>query len=195
MENRIEIDGFRVQWCLALNGGSAIFVGDKGCNSFSDVTADYVFNDLIKRGTLKKNYKLLITSLSLFDELKNLNDKQLKDKDKGLFAKYIIEGGKTYKVNNPTKSIDAVILEFDDPLAREGIEAFVIAARANGYDELANDLMDKLDEAEFQDFNKTFSIEEIESYLKESVVHRGQFKDHTLTDYCRFLLKELKKRG
>lgn len=69
----------------------------------------------------------------------------MSDKDKGLYAKYVISGGRCTKSSNPTKVINAVILEFDDPLARVGIKAFSDAARAAGYGQLADDLDKKLE--------------------------------------------------
>lgn len=42
------------------------------------------------------------------------------------------------------RPVDAIVLEWSDPLAREGIAAWALAVRAAGYDSLFIDLRDKL---------------------------------------------------
>ena len=42
----------------------------------------------------------------------------MSDKNEGLIRKYEVT-----KLSNPTKKIDAIVLEFDDPIARVGMAA------------------------------------------------------------------------
>lgn len=60
------------------------------------------------------------------------------DKDTGLYKKYEVK-----KISNPEKALDCIVLEFDDPNAREGIFAFADACERDGYQQLADDLRGK----------------------------------------------------
>ena len=62
------------------------------------------------------------------------------EKSKGLYQKYVVK-----KINNPDKEIDCVVLEFDDPIARDGIWAWCGAMKRNGFVKCAEDTMKKLD--------------------------------------------------
>lgn len=73
------------------------------------------------------------------------------EKKRGLYQKYEVK-----KLSNPTKKLDCIVLEFDDPIARDGIRAFARSARIEGYEKLASDLFRKL--AEYStDITKTYS--------------------------------------
>lgn len=61
------------------------------------------------------------------------------DRNLGLFRKYHVQ-----KLTNPTKQLDCIVLEFDDPHAREGIRAFAESVKRAGYTPLHHDLMEKL---------------------------------------------------
>lgn len=63
----------------------------------------------------------------------------MSDKSAGLEKRYEV-----VKLSNPEKVVDAIVLEFDDPIARIGILAWVQEMRLKGYDECANDVVDKL---------------------------------------------------
>lgn len=65
------------------------------------------------------------------------------DKDKGLYKKYEVT-----KLNNPTKKLDCIVLEFDDPIARVGIRAWADAMAKNGYYACATEVMRKWNEHE-----------------------------------------------
>lgn len=65
------------------------------------------------------------------------------DKDKGLFQKYSVE-----KLSNPEKKIDAIVLEFDDPLSRAAIRKYAVIVRAAGFPVFALDLINKCNEYE-----------------------------------------------
>lgn len=67
----------------------------------------------------------------------------MSDKNKGLYHKYNVT-----KLSNPNKVVDCIVLEFDDPIARIGIEAWAVAMEEAGYDALASDVADKLVEYE-----------------------------------------------
>lgn len=79
----------------------------------------------------------------------------MNDKNKGLYQKYKVERVDGKEVN------DAIVLEFKDPHAREGIRAFRDSVLIDGYQALACDLTYKLEEYErkyelifFQIFNE-----------------------------------------
>lgn len=63
----------------------------------------------------------------------------MSDKNTGLFKKYEV-----VKLSNPGKEIDAIVLEFDDPIARVGIEAWRAEMAKNGYIECSNDVGERL---------------------------------------------------
>lgn len=67
------------------------------------------------------------------------------DKDRGLYPKYKIE-----KLSNPGKNVDAIVLEFDDPIARAGILGWAEELLEHGYDRLALEVSRKVREAEEQ---------------------------------------------
>lgn len=60
-------------------------------------------------------------------------------KNEGLINKY-----KVIKQTNPSKAIDCIVLEFDDPIARKGIEAWATAMLEAGYDKCAAQVFAKL---------------------------------------------------
>lgn len=60
-------------------------------------------------------------------------------KTEGLYQKFEVT-----KIDNPTKVIDAIVLEFDDPIARKGIHAWADAMLEAGYYKLAAQVMAKL---------------------------------------------------
>lgn len=64
---------------------------------------------------------------------------KLTEKNRGLYKKWEVT-----KLTNPTKKVDCIVLEFDDPIACKGIEAFARACQDAGYEALYRDLMMKL---------------------------------------------------
>lgn len=64
-------------------------------------------------------------------------------KDKGLYQKY-----KVTKISNPKKKITAVVLEFDDPIARVGIKAWAKELGKKGYVHCASDVLRKCEKFE-----------------------------------------------
>ena len=62
------------------------------------------------------------------------------DKSKGLFGKYIVD-----RVDGKPIKEGAIVLEWTDPNARVGIEAFSKKVREEGYTLLADDLDRKLE--------------------------------------------------
>ena len=73
-----------------------------------------------------------------------LTEEQLKShteekKAKGLNKKYEIT-----KLTNPTKEIDAIVLEWDDPISRKGIRTWIEELKKVGYDTLYNDVNERL---------------------------------------------------
>lgn len=89
-------------------------------------------------------------------------------KNKGLFQKYYIE-----KISNPEKQIDAIVLEFDDPIAREGIWSWAIEMRNNGYYKCYSDTIDKLNSYQ-QEYvkheNHTERLLEVHKKSKEELI-------------------------
>lgn len=63
----------------------------------------------------------------------------MSDKNKGLYKKYHVT-----KLSNPNEDIDAIVLEFKDQIAREGITAWAEEMKKNGYEEVYTDVMKKL---------------------------------------------------
>lgn len=66
-------------------------------------------------------------------------------KERGLYVKYVVT-----KIKNPEKQIDAVVLEYDDPIARKGIRAWVTAMVAEGYLKAAVQASAKCDEMDLK---------------------------------------------
>lgn len=64
-------------------------------------------------------------------------------KDKGLYKKYEVK-----KLSNPEKHIDAIVLEFDDPISRRGLRRYASALRNNGFESLARDIIKKCNQYE-----------------------------------------------
>lgn len=60
------------------------------------------------------------------------------DRDKGLYQKY-----KVKKISNPKKQIDAIVLEFDDPIARVAIKAWADEMYKNGFHVCASETLSK----------------------------------------------------
>lgn len=124
----------------------------------------------------------------------------MSDKKEGFFNKYTVR-----KNGNASKKIDAVVLEFDDPIARVGIDAWRIEMLKNGYIECSNSVGARLHhyghvtktpqlEAENAKLKKenarlTERIEEMEYYIpkigKDSQDARGEINQ---------LKEEIKKR-
>lgn len=48
------------------------------------------------------------------------------------------------KLTNPDKKVDGIVLEFDDPVARVGIRAWAKAMRSRGYEQVYQDIREKL---------------------------------------------------
>lgn len=67
----------------------------------------------------------------------------MNDKNSGLYQKYVVQN-----ITNPTKKVDAIVLEFDDPLSRVGIAAFAEACDKHGFHLLSLDIRKKLEETE-----------------------------------------------
>ena len=61
------------------------------------------------------------------------------EQSKGLYKKYEV-----IKVDNPAKEIDCIVLEFDDPIARVGIEAWANEMLSMGYEKCASETIGKL---------------------------------------------------
>ncbi len=61
------------------------------------------------------------------------------EKEKGLYGKFFVQ-----KINNPDKKIDCIVLEFDDPIARIGIEAWGKECIIKGYKKLGHEVLEKL---------------------------------------------------
>lgn len=60
-------------------------------------------------------------------------------KTEGLFKKFEVT-----KVSNPEKRIDAIVLEFDDPIARVGIKAWADEMTERGFHKCAAQVYAKL---------------------------------------------------
>lgn len=69
----------------------------------------------------------------------------MKDKNRGLYNKYHVQ-----KISNPEKKIDAIVLEFDDPIARRAIRPWANSMIYAGFNKVGHDVHDKLDRIEFQ---------------------------------------------
>lgn len=63
----------------------------------------------------------------------------MSSKEQGLIKKYKVE-----KIGKPAQEVDAIVLEFKDPIARVAIAAWASEMRANGYHECAMDTYEKL---------------------------------------------------
>lgn len=63
----------------------------------------------------------------------------MEDKSRGLYKKYEVK-----KVGSPKKQVDAIVLEFDDPIARKGIEAWAVEMRYRGFEKVYAEAMFKL---------------------------------------------------
>ena len=59
-------------------------------------------------------------------------------KDKGLFKKYEVT-----KISNPSKEVDAIVLEFDDAISRVALRKYSSILRNAGYNQLADDIIVK----------------------------------------------------
>jgi hypothetical protein len=57
----------------------------------------------------------------------------------GLYKKYHV-----VKLSNPSKVIDAIVLEFDDAIARVGIAAWAHQMKKLGYEQVYLDTIEKL---------------------------------------------------
>lgn len=68
------------------------------------------------------------------------------DKNRGFYKKYHVE-----KLSNPTKKLDCVVLEFDDPIDRQGIQAWAKAMDEAGYHKCAAEAFAKLLNIEHSD--------------------------------------------
>lgn len=60
-------------------------------------------------------------------------------KAKGLESRYHVK-----KLGNLDKKIDCIVLEFDDPIARVGIKAWIKEMRAQGFERVYEDVIEKL---------------------------------------------------
>lgn len=60
-------------------------------------------------------------------------------KAKGLETRYHVK-----KLGNLDKKIDCIVLEFDDPIARVGIKAWIKEMRAQGFERVYEDVIEKL---------------------------------------------------
>lgn len=65
------------------------------------------------------------------------------EQQRGLYKKYEV-----VKTHNPTKKIDCIVLEFDDPISRVGIKAWAREMLKAGYIQVAMDTEAKLRKAE-----------------------------------------------
>lgn len=63
----------------------------------------------------------------------------MNEKEKGLFKKYDV-----VKMTNPSKKVDAIVLEFDDKLSHDAIWEWACTMWDNGYKQLYNDTVTKL---------------------------------------------------
>lgn len=61
------------------------------------------------------------------------------EKEKGLYQKFSVT-----KLSNPNKVVDAIVLEFDDPIARQAIAFWSIVMMGCGYLKVASDTLGKL---------------------------------------------------
>jgi len=60
--------------------------------------------------------------------------------DTGLYKKYQVT-----KLARPLEEIDAIVLEFKDPIARDGILQWAESMRLAGYTKVHDDVIDKVD--------------------------------------------------
>jgi len=60
-------------------------------------------------------------------------------KGQGLLKKYQVS-----KISNPKKDLDCIVLEFDDPIAREGLKAWAHAMNDAGYVKCAQQTLKKI---------------------------------------------------
>ena len=60
-------------------------------------------------------------------------------KQEGLVKKFEVT-----KLSNPEKKLDCIVLEFDDPIARRGIQAWAEAMLEAGYHRCAAEVLGKL---------------------------------------------------
>lgn len=65
------------------------------------------------------------------------------DESKGLYKKYEVK-----KLSDPEKEIDAIVLEFDDPIARVGIKSWAREMLVKGYIQVYKDAVKKINEKE-----------------------------------------------
>lgn len=61
------------------------------------------------------------------------------EKTKPFYQKYEVK-----KISNPEKKMDCVVLEFDDPIARKGIQAWAEEMLKQGYHRAAAGVLAKL---------------------------------------------------
>lgn len=61
----------------------------------------------------------------------------------GLYRKYEVK-----KLTNPSKKVDAIVLEWDDPRARVGILAWAEQMRRDGFEQVYQDTMAKMKQFE-----------------------------------------------
>jgi hypothetical protein len=60
-------------------------------------------------------------------------------KKEGLYTKYHVE-----KIGRPDEKLDCIVLEFDDPIARVGIQAWASEMNERGYHKCAAEVFAKL---------------------------------------------------
>ena len=67
----------------------------------------------------------------------------MSDKNLGIYKKYDVT-----KISNPTKKMDCIVLEFDDPIARVALRKWAEEMIANGYLKCGEETIEKLDKIE-----------------------------------------------
>lgn len=73
----------------------------------------------------------------------------MNSKSKGILPNFEIK-----KISHPTKKIDAVVLEFDDAIARDSIIMYINSLRCAGYIKFADELLTKYIKAKGKDVLK-----------------------------------------
>jgi hypothetical protein len=92
----------------------------------------------------------------------------MKSKNIGLIKKYEVK-----KLSNPSKEIDAVVLEFDDLLSRKAIRKFAGIVLSHGFWELGHDLKTKCNRYDME-LSELSGIEDEISMLESKIKLQDQ---------------------
>lgn len=65
----------------------------------------------------------------------------MSEKEKGLYNKYIVT-----KPSSPTKKIDCIVLEFDDPIAQVGLQAWADEMIRQGFVRCGVEVIERIEQ-------------------------------------------------